>query len=319
MGNIKNSLKKAAGKSKKTIKKNPAVAAGLILIIVIVIAASAYYILHQSTDRRAKDLRYGWMGEYSLKQNGKTDCGQTLADERSPISGDNNYNRRIRVPILMYHYIESPGNAELLGLYHDPSIFEAQLKGLIEGCYISVFVHDIGKALNGEGKLPPRAIALTFDDGYESMYTNAFPLLKKYNMKGTMYVIVDDLDKPGFITKAQAKEMAESGFVEIASHTLNHVELRKAPYQTAVTELNDSKTKLEGIIGQPVYSFAYPFGLFTSRDEYLCRMAGYETCASTYPGQVQTWNKRFSLYRYRPSFRSGNALEEWLASPGPKK
>ncbi len=312
-------MDKAGGAAKKLRKKHPAAVFAILLLIFAILALICFRALERHSDRRYKDLRFGWMGEYSMSDNGQTDCGKALAEEKNPISGSTLFSRRIRVPILMYHYIESPQDSKLLGLYHDPSIFEAQLKGLSDGCYITVFVHDIGRALSGKEKLPPHPIALTFDDGYESMYTNAFPLLKKYNMKGTMYVIVDNLDTPGYLTSAQAKEMAESGFVEIASHTLHHVELRKASYQTAVTELNESKTKLEGIIGQPVYSFAYPFGLFTSRDEYLCKMAGYETCASTYPGQVQTWNKRFSLYRYRPSFRSGSALELWLKSAGPKK
>lgn len=254
----------------------------------------------------------------TIKANGVSDCSVVLKQEAAPIVGEG-WRREIKAPILMYHYIESHKASSSLGLYHDPSLFEAQLKGLADACYTTVFVHEIGQALLGQGTLPIKPIAITFDDGYEDMYTNAFPLLKKYNMKGTMYVIVDFLDTPGYLTKAQAKEMAESGYVEIASHTLHHVQLKIAGRAEAVKELNDSKKELEAIIGRPVYSFAYPFGLFTARDEKLCQAAGYETCASTYPGQVQTVSKRFSLYRYRPSFRSGNALEEWLSIAGPKK
>lgn len=60
------------------------------------------------------------------------------------------------------------------------------------------------------------------------------PILKKYNLKGTLYVIINRLGTPGYVTRNQVKEMAESGLVEIGSHTFNHPDLRTKKYKDAV-------------------------------------------------------------------------------------
>jgi peptidoglycan/xylan/chitin deacetylase (PgdA/CDA1 family) len=224
----------------------------------------------------------------------------------------------IRVPILMYHYIEIPGSTTLPWLYNKPDVFESQLKTLSNDCYQSAFVSEVADAIDGSKPLPPKSIAITFDDGYEDMYTNAFPLLKKYGMKGTMYIIVNALDKPGYLTQEQVKEMSDSGYVEIAAHTMNHPDLTKKNWEVAHYEIAGSKITLEKIIGKPVTDFAYPYGFFTAIDEGICLQAGYHSCASTYPGQVQTFSNRFSLYRLRPGYRVGSSLVNWLELSGPK-
>ncbi|MFA6526215.1 MAG: polysaccharide deacetylase family protein [Candidatus Buchananbacteria bacterium] len=251
------------------------------------------------------------MGERVACEGNETGSAVTVTDDIG--------QRKVDVPVLMYHYIEAAGSTTLPWLYEPPEIFEKQLKTLYNKCYNSIFVSDLGKSIADGSQLPVKSIALTFDDGYEDMYTNAFPLLKKYDMKGTMYIIVNALDKPGYLTKEQVKEMADSGYVEIAAHTLNHPDLRHKDWQVANYEIGGSKRELENIIGKPVTDFAYPYGFFTVRDEEICRQAGYLTCASTYPGQVQTYAERFSLYRLRPGFRVGSALLSWLELAGPKR
>lgn len=225
---------------------------------------------------------------------------------------------KIRMPILTYHYIEVHGTTTLPWLYHSPAVFEAQLKTLADNCYQSFFVSEVAAALEGKAALAWKPVAITFDDGYADMYTEAYPLLKKYKMKGTMYIIVNALDKPGYLTREQVKEMAASGYVEIASHTLNHANLNNSSWAVARYELLASKEALEKILARPVASLAYPYGFFTIRDEKLCQQAGYSACVSTYPGQVQDYDGRYSLYRLRPGYRVGPSLLNWLDQAGPK-
>lgn len=228
--------------------------------------------------------------------------------------------REIKIPILSYHYIEDvPVDTKLPNLFENTEIFEAQLKSIKNACYETVLVREIGDALTAGKPLPGKPLALTFDDGYADMYYNAFPLLKKYNMKGTMYIIVNAVGTPGYLTEGQLREMDQSGLVEIASHTLNHANLFKTSSKNAVYELSESKARLEKILERPVASFAYPYGFFTARDEGICRQAGYTTCASTYPGDMQSLGKRFSLYRLRPGYRIGTKLIDWLEGAGPKR
>ena len=161
-----------------------------------------------------------------------------------------------------------------------------------------------------------------------------------------MLETAESIRQYGVLVPASVRPREDGGYEIVAGHRRKHgselAELQNLPCivremddDTATILMVDSniqrenilpseraqayKKKLEAIIGQPVYSFAYPFGLFTARDEGICNRAGYETCASTYPGQVQTYAKRFSLYRFRPSYRTGNALDKWLDIAGPKK
>lgn len=217
-----------------------------------------------------------------------------------------------RVPVLMYHYIEDQGNSSLPYLFTNTDIFEAQLKTLKLNCYQTFFMRDLAQAIVGDQVMPAKSIVLTFDDGYADWYYNVLPLLKKYQIKATMYVIVDAIGKPGYLTKEQMKEMLNSGYVEFGSHTLTHVNLRDSSMAVARKEIINSKRELEKIIERPVYNLAYPYGFFTYRDESICQEAGYLTCASTWPSDVQSYDRRYYLYRLRQNYRVGNDFIDWL-------
>ncbi len=218
-----------------------------------------------------------------------------------------------KVPILTWHYIESmPPFTSLPNLYEDFDVFENQLLVLRDNSYNTIFVRDLGSALYRRKPISSNSIILTFDDGYEDFYTAVFPLMKKYNMRATLYVIVDFVDKPGYVTSAQIKEMAHSGYIEIGSHTMSHINLRKASDSDAYYQIFQSKKKLSEIIGLPVDDFAYPFGFFTSRDVNIARSVGYLTAASTYQGTMQTYGGRFSLFRLKPSDRMNKEFLDWL-------
>ncbi len=224
-----------------------------------------------------------------------------------------NENKQLRVPILMYHYIDkAPSESKLPTLYTEPEIFENQVKSSLEMGYKTVFTSELGSYFKSGRALPDNPIIFTFDDGYEDFYFKAFPILKKYKAKGVLYVIVESVGKPGYITKDQAKEMVQSGFVEIGSHTLNHTNLSSVDKIKALNELLESKNKLSEIIDKEVVSFAYPFGKFTYRDELLAEKAGYLSSASTFPGIVQKKTQLHTLYRLRPGKRISADYINWL-------
>lgn len=215
-------------------------------------------------------------------------------------------------PILMYHYVEDANTSSLPYLFINTYYFEAQLKTLKKHCYQTMFVRDVAEALYNNKSLPQKNITLTFDDGYADWYYNAFPLLKKYQVKATMFMIVKNIGTPGYLTKEQMREMADSGLIEFGSHTLSHVNLKNSSASAAQNEISKSKKQLEDILGRPVYSLAYPYGFFTKRDEALCQKAGYLSCVSTYQGDKQSFRGRYSLYRLRPYTRIDDDLINWL-------
>lgn len=91
-----------------------------------------------------------------------------------------------QVPVLMYHHISEEGNdsTEL-----SPEAFEAQIAALAEAGYTSVFPEDLAAYVREGKELPEKPIVITFDDGYLSNYEYAYPILKKYGMVATIFVI----------------------------------------------------------------------------------------------------------------------------------
>lgn len=219
----------------------------------------------------------------------------------------------ITVPVLMYHYVELPtATTTLKGLYLDPKIFDAQLATLAKDNYQALFMSELAKDIDSRTEVAGKNIALTFDDGYEDFYTQVFPLLKKYNYKATLYVIINKLGTNGYLTRDQVKELAASGLVEIGSHTFNHPDLRSLKDKDAQFEISASKRILEQISGKPITSFAYPFGYYKNEFFTLASSTGYTNAVSVMPGSRQGEENIWLLRRLRPGERIGEALIKWL-------
>jgi len=76
-----------------------------------------------------------------------------------------------------------------------PEEFAAQLDYLREEGYTTITPQDYARARKGKQELPEKPVILSFDDGYEDNYTNAYPILKKYNLKATIFIVT------GFVSK----------------------------------------------------------------------------------------------------------------------
>ena len=160
------------------------------------------------------------------------------------------------VPIFMYHFIlDDYGNYPDTENFLKPSTLEEQVKYITENGYQTVFVNEMDKLYKYE-----KPVCLTFDDCFVYFYENAFPILKKYNQKATIYIITDYINGENYLTEDQIKEMADSGLIEIASHTCSHQYLNEMTYDEQLHELRDSKQRLEELIGKPVTTVAYPTG-----------------------------------------------------------
>jgi len=221
----------------------------------------------------------------------------------------------LKIPILMYHYVENVKDKKdtiRIGLNTPPKVFEEQLETIIENEYTPVTQTEIVDFLRNKTKMPEKPIAITFDDGYEDFYTVAFPILKKYQVKATIYVIVDFLDYPNYMTREQLDEIANSNLVEIGSHTSNHIYLKTANIKITEKEIGGSKKILESYIQKEVKSFAYPYGAFNEEAKKIVEESGYQSAVSVIPGTNQSLSNAYFLYRLRPGFRTDNELIKFL-------
>ena len=184
------------------------------------------------------------------------------------------------LPVLMYHYVSRfPGAIAV-----SPEHFEDQCRGMAEHGWRGIGLDEAEDFLLKGAPLPPRSLLITFDDGYASNYTLAFPILKEFNAKAAISPIVKRIEDgvPGFLTWDMCREMADSGLVEFGSHTYDahresprgiqrmEGESREAYEARMFPDLQTSIDLLEENLGREGCFFAYPHGQTDSwSDAYL--------------------------------------------------
>lgn len=224
--------------------------------------------------------------------------------------------------VLMYHMISEhlPKNKSKFNrLRVKPNEFEKQLIWLKNNGFISFTLNEL---LNLE-TVPKKSVVLTFDDGYEDNYTEAFHLLKKYNFKATIYIVLNrfnenwatdkDLDKSSnelnsekMLNDEQVRIMIESGLVEIGSHTLDHVNLPKISNEQKFKQIKESKEKIEDIFSIKCNSFAYPFGFFDKDSVKIVEEVAYSNATTTVNGVFdKSKYSNFEIPRIMISGRQG--------------
>lgn len=227
-------------------------------------------------------------------------------------------SKRIFLPIFMYHHIKPDDQVTSGGdrsLTISPAQFEGQIRGLKAAGYEFVYVSDIPKFLSGEKKMPVKAVALTFDDGYDNNYTYAYPILMNNQARGTMYLITNFMGSKEYHLKymdhGEIKTIIKSPYIELGSHSVNHPNLAyQGPYDWA-TEIIVSKSRLQHFFSQSIDTFAYPLGAYNEEIKKVVKNSGYTAAVSIKPGAYHTCGTLFELYRVRPnSYTERNIAQE---------
>ena len=224
--------------------------------------------------------------------------------------------------VLMYHMISDnldKNESKFNRLRVKPEEFEKQLEWLKTNNWKS---YTISELLNLK-EIPQKSVVLTFDDGYEDNYKNAFFLLKKYNFKATIYIVLNrfdqnwatdkdlnqssnELNSEKMLSNEQIKEMIDSRLIEIASHTLDHVNLPKLSNEEKIRQIKESKEKIEEIFNITCTSFAYPFGFFDKDSIKIVEDLSYTNATTTVNGVFdKTKYSNFEIPRIMVSGRQG--------------
>jgi len=185
--------------------------------------------------------------------------------------------------VLMYHMINEhlPNSKKRNKWRVLPKDFEKQMAWLAKNGWHSYTISEMIEAKT----LPSKSFCLTFDDGYEDNFTYAFPILKKYGFKATIYLVPhytynywENFEEKKFdklLNIKQICKMKESGLIEFGSHTLNHKNLITISEKEAQNEINISKKEVESIIDSKCKAFAYPYGKYDKRIIKIVKDAGY--------------------------------------------
>lgn len=220
-----------------------------------------------------------------------------------------------RVPILLYHYVEYVQNKTdklRVELNVNPDVLDSQIVTLKNAGYTFMTAAQLGDVLDGKTKMPEKPILLTFDDGHWDFYTDVLPILEKYQIHATAYIITGFLGGSDFMSPAQLEAVIKSGLVDVGAHTVYHLSLSGLPYATVKYEIDQSKETLQNVYHVNAVSFSYPNGSFDLQAVQLVKDDGFTTAVSTVPGIYQNQTNRFFLYRLRPGYRTGNVLLDYL-------
>jgi peptidoglycan/xylan/chitin deacetylase (PgdA/CDA1 family) len=235
--------------------------------------------------------------------------GHSLSQTAAPdMSGDGTL-RRIRVPILMYHYVSDlPADADAVRveLTVIPTLFAAHMQYLSEQGYTTISFYDLEAALMTGTELPPKPVILTFDDGYIDHYTQVFPTLRSFGFTGTFFIITNraDAGDVGYMNWAQIREMADSG-MSIESHTKTHQDLRNRDYDFLVYELLGSLESISAHTAHPPQVFSYPVGRYDAAVLDVLAQTDVLRAVTTQNGALHTSDNRLEMPRLRVSGRTG--------------
>ena len=187
----------------------------------------------------------------------------------------------VRVPVLMYHAVGDDCWGEE-SLFVKPEELEKQLQYLSENGYETIFFEDLSHIEQYE-----KPVLLTFDDGYDDNAEALLPLLQKYGMKATIFLIAGDINKPHKLTQQQVRELSRSGLVSIQSHGWSHRNMAAMSHLELLLEMTRSQSTIRALTGQTPCALSYPNGSSNVRTR---KIAGwfYTYGVRTYAGVYAT-------------------------------
>lgn len=196
----------------------------------------------------------------------------------------NNKREDIKVPVLLYHnFVNSvPENdPDDFNYINTPQSFEENIKVLLENGYTIISMKELNDAYNSKIELPSKPIVITFDDGYYSNYEYIYPILKKYNVKVSIFIVTDkvgkEIDGIKYLGWDECLEMQESGLVEIFSHSKKHVFYDRLPTKEIHDDVLESYKVIEEKLGYKEFKvFAYPYGAYTRETVWTLKTNGID-------------------------------------------
>lgn len=206
-------------------------------------------------------------------------------------------DKQINIPILCYHNLNptKPGSMNMT-----PQKFETEIKWLKDNGFTIVPLQVAVEYLQGKrDTLPPKAVVVTADDGWKSVYTYMYPIIKKYNIPVTLFIYPQTISAgKNAMTWDELKELKATGLFDIQGHTYSHPNFKQEKrrlspqaYEKFVNnELANSKKILEEKLETKISYLAWPFGIYNDYLEEQAAKAGY---VMAFTIDARTANKGF--------------------------
>ncbi|MEN6413907.1 MAG: polysaccharide deacetylase family protein [Veillonellales bacterium] len=196
------------------------------------------------------------------------------------------------VPILEYHQVVD--DQEMYSI--SPADFASQMEYLARHGYTAISLKEFCDVKEGKYKLPAKPVIITFDDGYDDNYFTALPIMERYGMRASVFVISGLVGEPDYLTWDQIRELAQHQ-IEVGSHTVNHVPLGQVDSAECQQEVAESKQVIEAQLGKKVEFLTYPYGSFNAAAAETLRRAGYRGALTGVVGLNFSGDNTYTLKR----------------------
>ena len=178
--------------------------------------------------------------------------------------------------VLTYHAVGNRVDGDINGIYNlDPRAFASQIDRVV------ATARDANIPIVRFTDAPATGIAITFDDGYADLLSVVLPEMSRRNVPFHVFITVDKLTSgdPRYLTTEQLSQLAQSELVSVGAHGASHRPLTELPEDQCLQDLRTSRELLAAVIGRPIDTMSYPFGLVTSNVRDLVGVAGFTHAA----------------------------------------
>lgn len=212
--------------------------------------------------------------------------------------------------ILMYHEVSDSKNEDTC--HCSVERFCKQIETIVHKGYTFITMDEAFSRIKNNVR-GDRFVVMTFDDASDSVFNNAYPILKNYNIPFIVYLASDLVGRDGFLTSNQVKEMINSGLCQVGSHGVSHRMMSKLEADELTQEMEQSKIQLESMFNQKVIHFAYPYGKIHSVGWKAVKAAKkhYLTAVTSVPvklNSISRWNN-YMIGRIVPGFNNKTILK----------
>lgn len=207
------------------------------------------------------------------------------------------------LPVLTFHALDDRSSI----ISFSPQVFRRGIAKLYESGYQTMSLLEALHYLRRRELFPARSFVITFDDGYQSVFDEAFPVLQRYRMSGTVFLTVGEkgalepadrlpaLEGRSMLSWREIREMQSWG-MDFGAHTLTHPDLTRLPLERIKAEICDSKKIIEDALSAHVNCFAYPYGLYDRRSREIAQQR-FDCACSDRLGLITLDSDPFRLER----------------------
>ena len=200
----------------------------------------------------------------------------------------------VKIPILIYHNIDMMVSNDIYTI--SLSNFRSHMDWFSAWGYTSISLNDlISWRINGNN-IPDKPIIITFDDGYTSCYSLAFPALRTCSFKASFFITTERVGKKDYLKWEEIRKMKENG-MEFGSHGHQHIPLTKLNQHDIQYELKTSKTILENNLGMPANFLSLPGGYFNDEVKQIAKGLGYKAVLTSNFGINENGMDLYALRR----------------------